>query len=95
MPIAWGIHTSKVFTGVWIVVLFSAIIIIQLYVLQKGWWVSVLYCGAFILTPMMVFSKKLFIAKDKEQFAEISKWIKVVMLTGILSLVVIGYHLSQ
>ena len=43
MPIAWGVPAAKVFVGVWFVVLIGALIIVQFYVLQIGWWMSAIY----------------------------------------------------
>ncbi|HUS00996.1 MAG TPA: geranylgeranylglycerol-phosphate geranylgeranyltransferase, partial [Chitinophagaceae bacterium] len=38
MPIIWGIPVSKVFAGVWLVVLIGSVAALQFYVLQLGWW---------------------------------------------------------
>jgi 4-hydroxybenzoate polyprenyltransferase len=86
MPIAWGIPSSKVFTGVWLIVLIGALIILQIYALQLHWWWSALYSVVFIIAPLFVILKKMFDAKIPVHFHELSTLIKVVMLTGILSM---------
>jgi len=87
MPIVWGINASKVFVAVWLIVLISTITILQFYVLQFGWWLSVLYSLLAILFPLIIIFRKLFKAQTALDFNEISKLIKIVMLTGIVSMI--------
>ncbi|MEP6582969.1 MAG: geranylgeranylglycerol-phosphate geranylgeranyltransferase [Ginsengibacter sp.] len=86
MPIVWGLPVSKVFTAVWIVVLACGIIIIQFYVLQLGWWFSAIYSLIAILIPLLWVLRKLYEAKTQEQFHSLSTAVKLIMLTGILSM---------
>jgi len=87
MPIVWGINASKVFVAVWLIVLISTITILQFYVLQFGWWLSALYSLLAILFPLIIIFRKLFKAQTARDFNEISKLIKIVMLTGIVSMI--------
>ena len=87
MPIVWGINSSKVFVAVWLVVLLAIIIILQLYVLQFGWWISVLYSLATIIFPLFVIFRKLFKAQSSKDFHQLSSLVKLVMFTGILSMI--------
>lgn len=87
MPIVWGVHVSKVFASTWMVVLIAALGIIQFYVLQFRWWWSALYCFILIIFPLLYTLKKLFEAHTTEEFHKLSGWIKLVMLTGILSMI--------
>ena len=87
MPIVWGLQVSKVFAGVWIVVLACAIAIIQFYVLQLGWWFSALYSLIAILIPLLWVLRKLYEAKTQEDFHRLSTAVKLIILTGIFSMV--------
>jgi 4-hydroxybenzoate polyprenyltransferase len=86
MPIVWGVHVAKIFVSTWLFVLIAALGIAQFYVLQFRWWWSALYCFLMILIPLLYVSRKLFFARTGEDFHELSSLIKLVMLTGILSM---------
>lgn len=87
MPIVWGIQVSKVFTAVWIVVIIGAAAGIQIYVVQLGWWYSAIYSLLFIIVPLVWILRKLYLAKSQKDFHELSSAVKIVMLTGILSMI--------
>lgn len=93
MPIVWGIRASKVFVAVWMVVLIAALIILQFYVLGLGWWQSALYCFVLIILPLLVVLKKLYHANTPESFYTVSNWIKLVMFTGIISMLFFRFYL--
>jgi 4-hydroxybenzoate polyprenyltransferase len=93
MPIVWGIRASKVFVAVWMVVLIAALIILQFYVLGLGWWQSALYCFVLIILPLLVILKKLYQANSPESFHTVSTWIKLVMFTGIVSMLFFRFYL--
>jgi 4-hydroxybenzoate polyprenyltransferase len=86
MPIEWGIHASKVFAGVWLVVLMVTLLVTQVYVLQFGWWISATYILLFVIVPLGYIFKNLLPAVTMEDFAKLSKMLKWVMLLGILSM---------
>ncbi|HTB51625.1 MAG TPA: geranylgeranylglycerol-phosphate geranylgeranyltransferase [Ferruginibacter sp.] len=86
MPIDWGIPASKVFVGVWIIVLTSVLFIIQFYVLQFGWWASAMYCFLFIILPLLWVIRKLYLAQNTADYHQLSIAIKFIMLAGILSM---------
>lgn len=87
MPIVWGLPVSKVFVGVWIVVLAGLIAAIQIYVIQFGWWFSALYSLLVIILPLIWVLRKLYKANIPEEFHQLSTMIKLIMLAGILSMV--------
>lgn len=93
MPIVWGIRASKVFVAVWMAVLIAALIILQFYVLGLGWWQSALYCFVLIILPLLVVLKKLYHANTPESFHTVSNWIKLVMFTGIISMLFFRFYL--
>jgi 4-hydroxybenzoate polyprenyltransferase len=92
MPIVWGVNASKVFISVWLVVLITTLIILQLYVIQLGWWLSILYCLFLIVAPLLYVFKKLFSANNASDYHHLSMVIKTVMFTGILSMVFFRFY---
>jgi len=61
MPIVWGIPASKVYAGVWLIVLGSASIIIGSYLLHLGWWLAAVYSFLLVL-PSVWLLRKLYAA---------------------------------
>ena len=86
MPIVWGIPASKVFVGVWIVVLVSLLALLQFYVLQFNWWWSAAYCLVLIIAPLLWLLRKLYLAQTVADYHRLSLVVKGIMLTGILSM---------
>lgn len=86
MPIVWGIQSSKVFAGVWLVVLTGALSIILFYALQLGWWLATLYCSIMVVAPLIWILRKLYTAQNTQQYHKLSSIIKLVMLSGIVSM---------
>lgn len=87
MPILWGLPVSKVFVGVWIVVLTGVLAAIQIYVIQLGWWISALYSLFAIIIPLLWVLRKLYVANTTAQFHQLSSVVKMIMLAGILSMI--------
>lgn len=87
MPIVWGVHVSKVVAGTWIGVLASVLFIVWAYILQFGWWIAALWCFILIILPLLYILTKLFSAQTSADFSRISRWIKFVMFTGIVSMI--------
>ena len=87
MPIAWGINATKVFVAVWLVVLIAILSLLQFYAFQLQWWFFSLYCIVAIIAPLVRIFKKLSIAQTPKDYHSISSLIKLVMLTGILSMI--------
>ena len=93
MPIKWGIPVSKVFTAVWLVVLASALIIVQFYIWSIGWMWSSFYIIIFIILPLIQILKKLYTANSVDDYRKLSKYVKLVMFTGILSMIFFRLYL--
>lgn len=92
MPIVWGVPAAKVFVGVWLVVLVGALVIVQFYALQMGWWLSALYVVALVIVPLIWILKKFHQAQTPLQYHVVSNMIKLVMLTGICSILFIRMY---
>lgn len=87
MPIVWGLKPTKVYLTVWIIVLIAILLIIQLLVIPFGWWYSILYCILFVITPLVMVLLKLPKAYTSQDFSQLSTFIKLTMLSGILSMI--------
>lgn len=87
MPIAWGLNATKVFVAVWLIVLIAVLAILQLYVVPFGWWASISYCVLLIILPLVWILLRLFRAHTQADFHRLSVVVKLVMLTGILSMI--------
>jgi 4-hydroxybenzoate polyprenyltransferase len=87
LPIVLGIRTTKIYTAVWIVVLAAALIILQLYVLQFGWWMAVIYGILFVIIPLLYMLFRLIKAQSSKDFTYLSRFSKWIMFAGILSMV--------
>lgn len=93
MPIAWGINASKVYIAVWMVVLITMLLALQVYILQLRWWGPIIYGLLLIIVPLVLIFRKLFKATSAEDYHRLSNWIKLVMLAGILSMISFYFHL--
>jgi len=92
MPIVWGINATKVFVGVWLIVLTGVLIVVQVYALRLGWWLSVVYCLLLIIAPLTWIFNLLYKARTPKDYHRISSAIKFVMFTGILSMIFFKYY---
>lgn len=93
MPIVWGVPAAKIFIGVWLVVLVSAIVIVQFYVLHFGWWWSAVYSLLFLILPLILIFRQIYFARGSKEYNTVSSNIKWVMLMGILSMLLIRVYL--
>ncbi|HEY9262664.1 geranylgeranylglycerol-phosphate geranylgeranyltransferase [Chitinophaga sp.] len=87
MPIAWGIPAARVFAIGCLTVLLMMLLITGIHLGASLSWVFRLYCGVFILLPLLHISHQLLKADTTADFRRLSQQIKGVMLTGILSMV--------
>ncbi len=93
MPIVWGVNATKVYAAVWLVVLIAVLVILQVYVLQFKWWLAVAYSVPAIIFPLMLILFKLRKSVSTKDFHKLSTMMKLVMLTGILSMIFFYYYL--
>lgn len=92
MPIVWGINPTKIFVGVWIVVLMGVLTIMLFYALLQQWFLLVLFILVLLLFALYTSLKKLIRATTTEDYAKISSNIKLIMLSGVLSMLLYFYH---
>jgi hypothetical protein len=82
-----GHQCLKVFIATWLIVLIASLIVVQFYILQYGWWWSVLYCIVLIILPLILILRDLYAAVTIPDYHRLSSLIKAVMLGGILSMI--------
>ena len=86
MPLAWGVPASKVFIGVWSVVCVLALAFAAFYFYNIGmWWVG-LYLIATTIIPFVFFIKLLYQGNEVAVYHKLSRFAKIIMLAGILSM---------
>jgi 4-hydroxybenzoate polyprenyltransferase len=95
MPIAWGIPASKVFVATWLVVLIGTLVIIQFYVIQLQWWWFAAYSILLIIAPLLNIFRKLYDSVTAADYHRLSSMIKMVMFTGILSMLLFKFYHSE
>ena len=93
MPIVWGVNASKVYIAVWLVVILALLVILQVYVARFEWWWAMAYSIVFIIGPFVLIFLQLYKAKDQKDYHRLSNWTKLVMLTGILSMIFFYFYL--
>ncbi len=86
MPIVWGVNVTKVYTAVWLIVLVAAMILVQVYIVQFGWWLPIAYSITLIILPSIYIIYKLYRSFTPKDFHALSNWTKFAMFTGILSM---------
>jgi len=94
MPIVWGIPASKIFSGTLTIVLIGALVVIQFYVLQYRWWLSIGYSWLAIIFPMILLLIRLRKAVTIGDYHKLSQLIKMIMLTGVLSMAFFKWYTS-
>lgn len=92
LPIVTGIRTTKIYTGIWISVLIGTLAVLQVYVLQFGWWPSVIYAVLLVIFPLFVSLQRLRKATQVKDFAQLSNMTKLIMLAGILSMIFFRFY---
>jgi 4-hydroxybenzoate polyprenyltransferase len=92
MPIVVGIRATKIYIAVWTVVLTAALVVLQLYILQFGWYAAVVYSMLFIIAPLAFFFSRLVKSMSTKDFSMLSAYAKWIMLAGILSMIFFRFY---
>ena len=94
LPIAIGIsRTTKIAAILSIVPFISLLLYIKNYFVENGLFIVTLYSFTLVLAPLLYFIIKLFTAKSKKEFHHLSNILKLILLFGILSIVVITLNI--
>lgn len=87
LPIVYGVRLSKVYAGVLMMIL-SAMAAFLIYRSVDLWgWMILLYGIAFLMLPIVLSIIQLYNAHKPDEFHKLSGLIKLIMLSGILSMV--------
>jgi 4-hydroxybenzoate polyprenyltransferase len=92
LPVVAGIRATKLYVLIWTVVLMATLVILQLYILQFGWWHASIYGILFVIFPLVYLLRKLKTAGNSSDFHQLSSLSKLVMLTGILSMAFFQFY---
>ena len=94
MPIVWGMNASKIFVATWIIVLIAALVVVQFYVLQFRWWWTIVYTFLFIIGPLIRLLSRLRSGVNSSDYHQLSSLVKMIMMTGILSMIFFKLYTS-
>jgi 4-hydroxybenzoate polyprenyltransferase len=87
LPIYAGVRATKIYVATLLVVLIVGLIVLQLYVLQFNWVWAVVYSILLIISPLVHLLSQLFKAQTIKEYSKLSGLTKLIMLTGILSMI--------
>lgn len=94
LPIAIGIsRTAKIVFAISIVPFILLLLYIKNYFVENGLFIATLYSFILVLAPLLYFIIKIFTAKTKNDFHHLSTVLKLILLFGILSIVVITLNI--
>lgn len=94
LPIAIGIsRTAKIVSILSIIPFIVSLLYIKQYFLENSLYIATLYAFAFVLAPLLYFMVKVFSAKSQKEFNHLSNVLKLILLFGILSIVVITLNI--
>ena len=93
MPIVWGVNATKVYIAVWLIVILALLVVLQVYVARFEWWWAMAYSILFIIGPFVLIFLRLFKAQNQKDYHQLSNWTKLVMLSGILSMIFFYFYL--
>ena len=89
MPIIWGVKAAKAIVAG----LISNILLLQLFIFYKlykqHFSVLLIYLFVFVFVPLILLIWKLYKSQQKQEYYNLSIWVKYIMLTGVLSTIII------
>lgn len=86
LPIVWGIPVAKLFTTVWVAILIALLGAVLFYLLQLNFYGVFLYILLFVFVPLLDWVRRLQLAKTDHEFGLLSRYLKWILLLGILSM---------
>ena len=94
LPIAIGIsRTAKIVFAFSIIPFVLLLFYIKNYFVENGLFIATLYSFILVLAPLLYVIVKIFTAKTKKDFHHLSTVLKLILLFGILSIVVITLNI--
>lgn len=93
LPIVWGVNAAKLYAMIWIIILLGLLLVLQFYVLQFRWWGLIAYSLVLVMVPLVYILLQLSKPLNTVQYHSLSNWTKLVMLTGIVSMLFFYFYL--
>lgn len=93
LPIAWGVLAAKRFCNALLLALVIIILLVEIRVWILGWYVAIAYLLLFVQAPCAYIYVTLKKASLPEHYHKVSSLVKVIMLTGILSMIFFKLYL--
>lgn len=95
LPIAIGIsRATKIVLAFAIIPFILCLFYINKYFLENNLFIVTFYAFAFVLAPLLYFIVKIFSAKSQKDFHHLSTVLKLILLFGILSILVIALNIK-
>ncbi|TAN11173.1 MAG: ubiquinone biosynthesis protein UbiA [Chitinophagaceae bacterium] len=87
MPIVYGVNASKDISYIISWILIGLIVFVQVIIFPHRWYITILYLLVLVQLPLLAVNRKLSKAVTPKDFHYVSNLIKLIMLTGIISMV--------
>lgn len=95
LPIAIGnSRAAKIALGLAVIPFILTLLYIDKYFVENNLLVVTIYAFAFVLAPLLYFIVKIFTAKSQKDFHHLSTVLKLILLFGILSILVITLNIK-
>jgi len=96
LPIALGkSRTTKLVFGLSIIPIVLLLVYTNKYFFTNNLLIAVIYSLALVISPLIYFSVKMLSAKTTKDFHHLSTVLKLVILSGVLSIAVVSYNILQ
>jgi len=96
LPIALGkSRTTKLVFGLSIIPIVLLLVYTNKYFFTNNLLIAVIYTLALVISPLIYFSVKMLSAKTTKDFHHLSTVLKLVILSGVLSIAVVSYNILQ
>lgn len=95
LPIAIGNNrAAKIALGLAVIPFILTLLYIDKYFVENNLLIVTIYAFAFVLAPLLYFIVKIFTAKSQKDFHHLSTVLKLILLFGILSILVITLNIK-
>lgn len=95
LPIAIGIsRAAKIALGFAIIPFILSLLYINTYFMENKLYIATIYGFVFVLAPLLYFIVKIFSAKSQKEFHHLSTVLKLILLFGILSILIITLNIK-
>jgi 4-hydroxybenzoate polyprenyltransferase len=86
IPIVWGVAPAKRFTYILLLAVQVLILLVEIRIGLMGWWPAIIYLVIFVQAPSVYIYALLQKAHLPAHYHKVSSLVKLLMLTGILSM---------